>query len=187
MPKTGSPNKKEILALYEELRGILAALESATSWFDDEGFTDHANSVISRVALLCPEIETEPYILKKDYNQHRGYLVHTTQAKSKVSSLAGRLKGSYELESVPAQNGPTFIQNQSQTQSQTLSVALEMQEKILDEILKHAEGTKERSFLEKMKAALPTIKGVTDILSSALKIGGQVGLDPTTIHKLLGL
>jgi hypothetical protein len=62
-----------------------------------------------------------------------------------------------------------------------------MQEKIISEIPKHKEGTKERTFLEKLKSALPSVKSITDILSAALKIGANIGLDPATIHKLLGL
>ena len=114
MNKQGTPDNKQIAAIYEELKGVLASLEGATSWFDDEGFTDHANSIILRVPLVCPDIQIEFYVLKKDYDQQRGYLVHTTQAKSKVSSLAGRLKGAYGLEPVTPPNGHTFIQNQSQ-------------------------------------------------------------------------
>jgi phage terminase small subunit len=64
---------------------------------------------------------------------------------------------------------------------------LELQEKIISEIYKHKEGSKERGFLEKLKAALPAVKTITDILASALKIGAEMGLDPATIHKLLGL
>jgi hypothetical protein len=49
--------KKEILSVYEELRGVLVAIEGNNSWFDDHGFADHANEIINRVPKICLEIE----------------------------------------------------------------------------------------------------------------------------------
>ena len=181
-------NKKEIIGVYEELRGVLAAIEGKTSWFDDDGFTTHANLIIERVRFVCPEIQDiDSYKIQAEYINNRGEIVKPIPVKAKLNSLIGRLKGLYGLE-VPAKNdSTTFIQNQSQNQSQSLSVVLELQEKIISEIPKHAEGTKERNFLEKLKSALPTIKSIADILSLTLKIGADSGLDTTTIHKLPGL
>lgn len=64
---------------------------------------------------------------------------------------------------------------------------LELQQKVLLEIPKHKEGTKERSFLEKFKTTLPTVKNTIDVLGSALRVGEEIGLNPETIRKLLGL
>ena len=181
-------DRKEIMGVYEELKGIRVAIEDRTSWFDDNGFAAQANLIIDRVSLVCPEIgDIDSYRIQTEYANGRGEIVKPIPAKAKLNSIIGRLKGAYELE-VPAKNdGNTFIQSQSQNQSQSLSVILELQEKIISEIPKHAEGTKERNFLEKLKSTLPTIKGITDILSLTLKIGVDLGLDATTIHKLLGL
>ncbi|OGF65120.1 hypothetical protein A2Z53_03465 [Candidatus Giovannonibacteria bacterium RIFCSPHIGHO2_02_42_15] len=62
-----------------------------------------------------------------------------------------------------------------------------MQEKILSEILKHPEGSKERKFLDKIKSALPSLKTATDIISSILKIGSEFGLNASDISKLFNL
>jgi hypothetical protein len=182
-------NRKEIFGTYKELKGVLASIETENSWFQDEGFVAHANVVIERAGSVCPKIQDiHVYKLQTDVLRDGRIIVHTTQAKQKLSSLIGRVEGLYSLEELkPNNGGNTFIQNQSQNQSQYLGVALEMQEKILAEIPNHAAGTKERTFLEKLKESLPLIKSATDILSSALKIGGSLGLDPATIHKLLGL
>ena len=179
--------KKEIISVYEELRGILGSIEGASSWFDDEGFSQRANDVISRVGTLCPEIENiNSYKIKLEYSASRGGIIHTVPTRANLSSLLGRIKGFYGLiESSMPTTGHTFIQNQSQSQSQSL--VLEWQEKIIGELPKYAEGTKERGFLEKLKSALLTVKSATDILSSVLKIGEDLGLNPATIHKLLGL
>lgn len=179
--------KKEILGVYEELKGVLASMPEDRTWFDDKGFTEHANRIITRAASICPEIsDIESYKVVSDHQPSRGPIVYTIQTKSRLNALIGRLKGTYDLDTSPTgSNGNTFIQNQSQTQSQYINLVLDLQEKIIAEIPKHAEGTKERSFLEKLKVALSTTQNVMDILASVLRIGGEFGLDPSTIHKLL--
>ena len=175
----------EIIGVYEELKGILESVPDQ-SWFDDEGFTNQVNHIIDRAAAICPEIEDiAVYKIIRDHLNDGRQIVHAIQTKSKLAALTGRIRGTYKLEVSPQNSGHTFIQNQSQSQS--LSVALEWQERINAEIPKHAQGSQERTFLEKLKESLPTIKSVTDIISSALKIGADLGLDPATIHKVLGL
>lgn len=181
--------RKGITGVYEELKGLLESLKDSTAWFYDHGFSHRTNVIIDRIPSVCPEIQdVSSYKISLDLsNPHGGGVVHTTQAKAQLSSIIGRLKGTYGLDSAEKNPGNTFIQNQLQSQFQSLSVALEFQEKIISEISKHAAGTKERGFLEKLKSALPTIKSITDILSLALKLGADFGLDPATINKLLGL
>ncbi len=182
-----SENKKDILGVYEELKGILASIPD-NSWFDDEGFVSHTNRIIQRAGVICREIDDiNSYLLKTDHIPNRGPIVNAIPAKSKLNALIGRLKGTYDLDTATPTSGHTFVQNQSQTQSQHVTVILELQERIINEIPKYPEGSKERTFLEKLKSALPTIKNVTDILSVALKIGADLGLDAATIDKVLGL
>jgi hypothetical protein len=180
--------KKEILSIYEELKGLLETIKDETSWFDDKGFTEHANRIIERVRLVCPEItDIDSYKIIAEYSSGRHCnTVNVLPTKAKINSLIGRIKGlnNFDINS-NSNNGNTFIQTQSQSQS--LSVILELQEKIITEIPKYNEGTKERSFLEKLKSKLSEVKNITDILSIALKIGSEFGLDPSTIHRLLGL
>lgn len=188
---TNNITKEEdrVKGIYEELKGVLAAIPENGSWFDDNGFTSHANLIIEKIPSACKELQNvNAYKIQSKYFEgRRGNIVDIVPTKAKLNSIIGRLKGLYGLDTPLSSNGNTFIQNQSQSQSQTMIVTLELQEKIISEISKHAEGTKERSFLEKLKSLLPTVKGVMDILSLALKIGAEFGLDATSIHKLLGL
>ncbi len=179
---------KVVLALHKELKGILVSLDGAASWFDGDRFVRHANQVIERGSAICPEITNmQSYNLTTERLNDGRVIVQTTQAKQKLLSLIGRIEGEYSIEDYMTNTGHTFIQNQTQSQSQILNLTLEMQAKILAEIPKHAEGTKERTFLEKLKETLPLVKNTTDILSSTLKIGSELGLDPATMHKILGL
>jgi hypothetical protein len=181
-----NPNQNEIRSIYEELKGLLHAIPNQ-SWFDDEGFSKRANDVIKRAEVICPDIvDIDSYkIVPVAGALGRGPILSVASAKANLHSLMGRIKGMHGFEDSPASGGTTFIQNQQQSQS--LSVVLDFQEKAIAEIPKHAEGTKERTFLEAFKATLPTVKTLTDIMSAALTLGGRLGLDPVTIHKLLGL
>lgn len=180
--------KRQIRGAYEELRGVLISLEGDRTWFDDNGFAAHINEIIDRVIKICPEIENiNSYKIRGEILGQRGLTIDVIITRTKLNSLIGRLKGSYDLEVLVKEVGNTFIQNQSQNQSQSFSMALELQEKILSEIPKHKVGSKERNFLEKFKLVLPSIKTGIDILAGTLKIGSEMGLDSGTIHKLLGL
>lgn len=179
--------KKEIVSSYRELKGVLEAIPEE-SWFYDNGFVEHGNKVINRVAQVCPEIEDiNIYLLSGSTVINGSLTVNSTSARQKVLSLLGRMEGLYALNERVPESGNTFIQNQSQSQSQHISLVLELQAKILQELPQHEEGTKERTFLEKMRDSLPTLTGTLDALSTALKIGAELGLDPSTIRKLLGI
>ena len=181
--------ERNVIGLYKELKGVLASLNDAPSWFEDKGFAKHANYVIDRATTVCPDIgAVAAYRVTPESFRGGRVTISTTQATQKLNSLIGRIEGEYDLKDTVSGGGNTFIQNQSQSQTQQIvNLVLEMQEKILSELPKHQEGSKERTFLEKIKQSLPTVKTTTDILSSALKIGADIGLDPGTIHKLLGL
>lgn len=181
-------NIKQVAGIYEELKGVVLSIKDNGSWFDDDGYTQHVNGIIARVSIICPEIEDiKSYEIKAEYLPNRGQIVNVIPTKTKLNALIGRLKGTYDLDVPLNTNGHTFIQNQSQEQSQQINLVLEWQEKIIKEISKYESGSKERAFLEKLKSSLPDIKIITDILSNTLKIGSEVGLDPDTIRKLLGL
>ena len=181
--------EKEIKGIYEELKGVAYAIKEDVSWFDDNGFTDHANQIIRRIPEFCVEIQDiRPYLIDKKYNNGRNtYIVNTTPTRAKLNSIIGRLKGLYNLDISALNNGNTIIQNQSQNQSQSLTILLDLQEKIINEIAKHKKGSNERNFLEKFKSSLSSIKNIIDILAITLKTGAEYGLDPSTIRKLLNL
>ena len=117
-----------------------------------------------------------------------GSFVRMFEYRARLGGLISRLHGEYFSDEQPPFSGmPSTViqQTQNQNQTQSISILLEIQEKIISEIPKHEEGSKERTFLEKVKSILPSIKTVTDIISSILKIGSELGLSASDMHKLL--
>ena len=92
-------SKKEIVGAYEELRGVLDSILDKKTWFDDEGFSEHANHVIGRVKSLCPEIDDiDSYRIQQKPLPGRGtMIVEAVPTKAKLRSLIGRLKGTPEF------------------------------------------------------------------------------------------
>ncbi|MES2623113.1 MAG: hypothetical protein V4576_01745 [Patescibacteria group bacterium] len=184
-------SNKEIKSIYLELKGVLHSLKditSGSSWFDDNGFAIQVNDIVKRIPL-CTEInDVQPYLINVEYLEGRKTnIVNIIPTRTKISTIIGRLDGLYGLEDEVKQNGLTFIQNQHQSQNQTISIVLNLQEKILSEMPKYLEGTKERSFLEKLKDKLPSVTDSLSIFSSILTIANETGLSIDAIQKLLGL
>ncbi len=121
------------------------------------------------------------------WNSSPRTIVRSLEYKSKLSGLINRVQLEFFTEDQPSATGPSTIINANQTQSQTQSIntILEIQEKLLSEIPKHKEGSKERTFLEKVKSALPNMKTGTEIISNILKIGAEIGLHASEIATLL--
>jgi hypothetical protein len=185
---------KEIRAVYQELKGVLTSLKETTKdtsnsdWFDDDNFSKHVNDIIERVGLSCDIQDISNYKIDSNYLGGRNRsIIKVIPTTTKITSLLGRLDGLYSIEQPSKEYGPTFIQNQTQTQHQTISLVLNLQERILSEIPKHSDGTPERNFLEKLKSKLPSVSDVLSIISSILTIGHETGVDLETIKKLLNL
>lgn len=184
----------EIKAIYQELKGVLDSIKDITSdsgWFDDEGFTEHVNAIIERVPTACTGIEDiANYLIKAQHREggRRGAIVYVIPTRTQITTIIGRMRGLYNLEDgTKESNLVTVMQSQTQAQNQTMSVVLSLQEQILKNIDNYESGTKERTFLEKLKKQLPTFADVMSIMSAVLTIGQESGLDIETVKDLLGL
>lgn len=185
--------KNKIRPIYSELQGYLTQAppigEHGNTTTSDDTLWKQFNITIDELNIITGKAFTKFKVIKIERGQN-GQYIKVSNYRQKLGGLISHLYGEYfSDEQSPFSGMPSTIinQNQSQNQSQSLSIILELQEKIINEIPKHKEGTKERNFLEKFKPGLSTIKSVTDILSLALKIGADFGLDPATIRRLLGL
>ena len=183
--------KEKIRPIYSELKGYLTVVPTEGRVYDET-----ATSICKQLNIVVGELNS---LTSKDYNKFKiqdrtiswngtyRKVVDSLDYKLKLSGLISRIQGEFFSEEQSITTQPNTVintsQHQSQTQSQTF--VLELQEKILTEITKYGEGTKERTFLQRLKSALPMIKNVTDILATTLKIGAEVGLDPVTMHKIL--
>lgn len=188
--------KEEVRSLYAELQGYLSQVPvgvSETSWTQDRSLWTQLNHVVEQLNQLTGKdysrFKITPVHRRVTQNSSPYETVRYSTYKASLGALIAKIHVEYfrDEEEPPFRTMPNTVINQTQTQTQSLNVILEIQEKLITEIPKHKEGSKERTFLEKVKTALPSIKTGTDILSSVLKIGAEVGLDASKIHSLLHL
>ena len=81
---------------------------------------------------------------------------------------------------------PSTVINQHQSQNQTthVQILLDFQSKIDEKIKEHADGSKEKTFLEKIKGALSKVGNVTELFTLILRTGKDMGLTLNDIFKL---
>jgi hypothetical protein len=184
--------KENIRPIYSELQGYLT---------EAPPIGEHGNGTTSDNTLwqqFNGTIEELNQISEKDFNKFKvtgiqngqfgNRFIKISEYRQKLGGLISRLHGEFFSDEQPPFSGmPSTVITQTQNQTQSVSMILEIQERVLSQITKYADGTKEKGFLEKLKASLPSVKSAVDVLGSALKIGADLGLDPATIHKLLGL
>ena len=107
-----------------------------------------------------------PYIYLITYRQKLGGLISALHAEYFGNELA------------PFSGVPSTIITQSQQQNQSVHIQmlLEIQSKIDEKIPHYPEGSKERSFLQKLKRSLSSISNITQLLSQLLKMAKEFGL-----------
>lgn len=179
-------NTKEIKGVYEELKGVISSIENKDSWFDDNGFSAHANQIISRVTSLCPEItNVDSYKIQPGHIPNRGNIIEPIPTKAKLKSLIGRLNGLYELEVSAVNTGHTFIQTQQQQMN--IELLLDIRGQIEKHLQDYSKDQPERKFLEEIKSKLSTVKSAIDVLRLILATAKEYGVSLVVLLKIFGM
>jgi len=182
--------KEKVRPIYEELKGYLAQcppvdkayyLYNSYYWTQIEGCIQQLNEITG-----------------KDYSKFKitlipsrnrdGEHIENSEYRSKVNGLIMNLKGTYFNDDNPFGGSPMVSVNQTQTVQVTMAV--EITEMISKQLYgENAKNLKpeEKSFLEKVKAALPTIKSAAELLALVIKTAQASGLDIHTAASALGL
>ncbi|MGB8225681.1 MAG: hypothetical protein WCE45_02260 [Sedimentisphaerales bacterium] len=178
--------KEQIRPLYSELQGYLAQVKTFSekiTYFNDAQIWEQYNKVVEELNKISG----------LDYSRFRINLIansHSTDRstyQTKLGGLIARLHGEYfSDEPAPFAGMPTTIINQQQNQNQSLQVQmlLEIQSKIDEKIHETKDGSKEKTFLEKLKQTLPSIQSVTQLLIMLLKLAKEAGLDINDIKNI---
>ncbi|MBI4129687.1 hypothetical protein HY468_00055 [Candidatus Roizmanbacteria bacterium] len=85
-------------------------------------------------------------------------------------------------------NNPSFENTNQQSQTQTSKIWIQDLSKTIDEKLKDKSlETHEKSFLERVKGGLTTVKTVGELVGLAMEAGAAVGLSASRAAQLLGV
>lgn len=107
--------------------------------------------------------------------------------KQKLGGLISRLHGEYFSEEPnPLDGVPSTVIAQSQQQGQSVHIQMlfEMQDIIDKKIPNYPEGSKEKSFLQKLKDSLRYISNVKEIFQTIFKMAKDSGLNPDDLYKI---
>ena len=184
-------NQTSIKPIYTELQGYLsqapagdkvAYLRDPSIWEQFNNTIDELNKVSGRdySKFKITNIRRdggEPYVENLDY-------------RSKLNGLIMRLYGEYfEKETSPFSGNPSTVVNQNQSQSQTMQITLIMEfQSIIDKKLYGSQlEEKEKTYLEKVKASLPTVKSVVELINLVVTLAKSMGLSIEQMIKLFTL
>ena len=182
--------KVQIRPIYEALMGCLSSaplaekvgyLFETSTWEKHQKYIDKLNE-----------------ITKEDYSDYKltvlpdadwGPKVSTQEYRSQLNSLIMAIHGKYfSDEPLPFSGQPGVVVSQSQSQHQGVNVIIITQ--IQDLIDRRLYGSdleeKEKSFLQKIKDALPTVKSAVELINLIFALAKSSGLDINQVSKAFG-
>ncbi|MCL4200572.1 hypothetical protein KJZ67_04520 [Patescibacteria group bacterium] len=171
--------KEKVRPIYSELQGYLSQTPSVKATTDaiyDNVFWSQINASIDELSTVTGtdysryKIETNP----SDPNFMRVAVIRV-----KLGGIISRLHGEfYSDEPAPFSGMPSTVNNFTQTQQQTATqtIILEFQE-VLNEKITSSPNENEKSFLEKVKSGLGTIKSTSELVKLILETAKQFGFD----------
>ena len=184
--------KEKIRPIYSELQGYLSQapeIKDANGHSYDFSLIDQYNETIDELSDISNKDYNRFRIEEKEIiNRNTGNFFRISTYRNKLGGLIAKLHGEY-FSDEPAlfSDTPNTIINQTQQQNQSFQVQmlLEIQSKIDEKIPEFKEGTKEKSFLDKIKGSLPSIKNTTELFTLILRTGKDIGLTFDQILNIL--
>ncbi len=182
-------NEQAIRPIYSELQGYLAqAPGEKIGHIYTQELWEQYNKTIQELNSVTG----------KDYNRYRltpirggGGRLHLPNDvyHQKLGGLIARLHAEYfSGEPTPFAEMPSTIITQSQNQSQSVQVQLllEVNDLIHEKLGEFQDGSKEKTFLEKIKASLSSVKNVRQLVSLLLKTAKTLGITIEQLKDLFG-
>lgn len=181
-------NKLPIKPIYTELQGYLSQAPAVdkVSYLRDPSIWEQLNNTIDELNKVSGQ-DYNKFKITNIRNDSGEPYIENLDYRSKLNGLIMRLYGEYfDNETSPFSGTPSTVVNQSQSQSQTAQIALIMDfQSVIDKKLYGSElEGKEKSFLEKVKESLTTVKSTTEVINLILTLGKSMGITIDQIIKL---
>lgn len=181
--------KEKIGQIYSEIQGYLSQATktktSANAFYDAQIWHQY-NEAIDELNNICGN-NYDRFRIYHERSELFGDFVRSITYRSKLAGLILRLHGEFfSDEPAPFIGKPTTDIRQRQQQSRPfrLQMLLEIQSKIDEKIPEFNNDSKEKKFLEKVKASLASITSVTQLVSLLLKTGQELDLTIEQMSKL---
>lgn len=177
--------KERIAPIYSELQGYLAQAPDK----DSEIFISDVWERYNQTIVELNDVSGKDYdgwrINPRIWPDTKNFYMSALDYRTKLGGLIARLhREFFRDEAAPFNGMPSTIINQSQHQYQSVQMLLEVQTKLDEKLYKAADGSKEKSFLERVKSSLPSVLSVTELLSLIMKIAKEIGISVNELTKL---
>jgi hypothetical protein len=184
-------NKQAIRPIYSELQGYLAQAPSSSRAGDqniyDQAFWCQFNDTIQELNTLTGK-NYDRYKLTPVRGRTHQFIPKDTY-RQKLGGLIAQLYGEYFSDEVaPFAAMPSTIISQSQNQNQSVQVQLllEVNDLIHNKLGQVQDGSKEKTFLEKIKTSLSSVKNISQLVSLLLKTAQTLGITIEQLKDLFG-
>lgn len=186
-------NKVDVRPYYEELIGYMAqapSLERISYLRNEHAMWNQYHSAIDKLQEITGD-DFERFKVTT-WNDIDDLVVNNTEYRTKLNGLIMHLHAKYfHDESTPFGGAPSTVINQSQQQTQHTQIVMitEVQSLIDKKLYSESDklDEKEKSFLEKVKANLPTIKNAVELVQLIVTLAKSSGLDLNQVVKIFGL
>ncbi|NLE24266.1 MAG: hypothetical protein GX625_02825 [Clostridiaceae bacterium] len=177
----------EIKSLYAEFIGYLsqAPSEKDRSTINEPQIWEQYNKSIEKLSEYSGKDYSDFSIKVK--NSSSGAYIQTVLYRSKLGGIISKLHAEYfDTLPEPFSGKPSIVINQNQQQNQQIlfQLILDVQSKIDEKLPSLPEGSKEKTFLQKLKGSLSATTGVVDLLSKIFSLAKECGVPTEGLMKL---
>ena len=181
--------KEKIRPIYSELQGYLSSAPNSSSdyFWDDAAFWNRYNSAVDELSKITEEDFSRFKVIAETipWNRETRRRINIKTYRSNLSGLISRLHGQYFSDEIhPFSGTPSTIISQSQTQTQHIQILLEIQSRLDEKLPGYKVGSKERTFIEKLKTSLASVKEVGSLVTLILKTAKEFGLSIEEVLKI---
>ena len=174
-------NKGKIRPIYSFFQGCLSQAPDNNKYpiIQSSSVWKLVNEKIDELNAVSGEDYGGFKLVPQRSDRYRGEFVATDTYRTTLGGLISELHGKYFPKEMPPFSGmPQTIISQSQQQNQVVHIQmlLEVNSKIEQKLSEFPEGTKERTFLQKVKGSLSSIKDTVGLIALLINMAKECGL-----------
>lgn len=180
--------KEQIRPIYSELQGYLSQAPARDKGliFESSIWEQHNQAIDELNTVTGKDYDRFKLELRSiDWNGTMRRVIDSQSYRMKLSGLISRLHAEYFFdEPPPFSDIPSTVITQNQIQNQTtyIQILLDIQSKIDEKLQEYKEGSKEKTFLEKIKNSLSKVSNIVELIGLILRTGKEFDL---TIEQIL--
>ena len=180
--------QEDIRPIYHQFQGYLSKAPSGdkSGMIRDPNLWNNFNKAVDELSSVSEE-DYSKFKMVPQTSRHFGPYLAKDTFQTTLAGLIARLHGKYfSSEPAPFSGMPTTVFSQTQQQSQLFLVELllPIQSKIDEQLHKLEPGDKKRSFLEKAKGTLKSVRNAAELIALLLKNGQEFGLTLDELSEL---